>query len=77
MVESATVTAASGPDARTLLATPTETSNSSPGATATGALGESTKSPRTRDCTLATPRLVSLTATAITRSAPLKVPGTW
>ena len=76
MVASETVTAASAPEPRTLLATPTLTSNSSPGARATGTLGESTKSPRTREVVCATPTAPSLTATASTRSDPLKEAGT-
>ena len=71
-----TATCASLPEPGTLLATPTETSNSSPGAAASGAFGESTKSPCTMALLLSVPMVDSLTATAINRSVPLKVSGT-
>ncbi len=55
-----------------LLATLTLTSNSSPGATKVGTLGDSTKSPRTSAPLLNTPTESAATATAMTRSLPLK-----
>ena len=71
-VVSESVTDASAPEPITLLATPTLTSNSSPGVTAVGAFGDSTKSPRTVERALATPIDRSVTVTAKTRSEPLK-----
>jgi hypothetical protein len=67
-----TAMAASAPESAMLLATPTLTSNSSPGATTSGALGDSTKSPRTMAARSAVPMADSLTATAMMRSRPLK-----
>ena len=55
-----------------LFATPTDTSNTSPGATISGRFGEITKSPRTSARVDAVPTALSLTATAITRSVPAK-----
>ena len=68
----ATSMAAPLPEPLTLLATPTETSNSSPGAATMGTLGESTKSPRTIAFLSAMPTASGATATAITRRVPLK-----
>ena len=72
----ATCTCAPFPEPATLFATPTVTSKVSPGATMSGTFGESTKSPRTRDFASAAPTASGLTATAITRSVPLKYSGT-
>jgi hypothetical protein len=55
-----------------LFDTPTLTSNSSPGDTVVGAFGDNTKSPRTSVRLSWTPARSSVTATAITRSVPLK-----
>ena len=55
-----------------VLATPTGSSNSSPGAMCVGTVGVSTKSPRTSALVVSMPMRSVDTATAITRSWPLK-----
>ena len=55
-----------------LLATPTLTSASSPGASVVGTFGDNTKSPRTVVVPCQVPMRSGDTATAITRSVPLK-----
>ena len=73
---SVTTTWAPLPEPATLLATPRLTSKVSPGATIGGTFGVRTKSPRTRLFASAAPTASSFTATAITRSVPLKYSGT-
>ncbi len=68
---------ASLPEPVTRLASPTETSSSSPGAAKVGAFGLSTKSPRTTVFFSKAPMAASEAATAITRSVPLQLSGTW
>src|ERR1700722_9078842 len=72
----ATAMPAAAPDPETPFATPTLTSNSSPGATATGMFGVNTKSARISAEDSATPIDESLTATAKTFKLPLKLSGT-
>src|SRR5262249_43394966 len=71
-----TVIRASGPEPSATFATPTETASSSPGAAKVGTFGESTNGARTSVFFSATPTASGATATAITRSAPLKESGT-